>query len=197
MGTNIALDIGNRQLLGKILYEADILGFTLDSSLGGATYVCRPLLLPEDAEVLHTSVAELQFLGVGRLLARRVDGFGRNRTVVPLSLQELTELVDTLAGAAYLDDPFAAELDIPEDSAGLSLMWTDGPPGPNTFDFFIEGSCELDVRLWFHELRCKGALGQPLDLRAVASAVDRWWAAMRKGDARTHERGIFSGPTQE
>jgi hypothetical protein len=176
---------------GVALNEATLIGIEVSAEERGVVVTLAVLALPpgggaspEDPRV------QILLQPVGRIVASLRDREGER--VDRIDLDELESLAGSgqqpIYGWEFLD--VAGE---PQELKAPSLDWRSEPGGTShTLDLFQEIP-DLDVRIWFDELRIFDPDRVEIPFDEFTAAGVRWWDALYAGDSRTEGWGIVPG----
>jgi hypothetical protein len=195
---------------GAALNEATLVAVEVSAETRGAAVTFSVLALPADG-VPPPSDPRVRIVlqPVGRIAASLLHGSADDpgARVEEFELGRLEAVVasfgqQSVYGWKFLDVPETADEQeenyFPRWGDRLSLDWRSEPGGlAHSLELFQESSAgddrQLDLRLWFDELRIFD-----LELREIAfddftAAGARWWDALFANDPRTQGHGIVPG----
>lgn len=187
------LSDGERQGLNTALAEATCLGITVEEASAKVEIQLEVLTLAVDGETPppRRKVA-LVLDGVGRLAAsmRTLKWNQTQPTVQPLTIDGLSDAVRSFGGGRLHGWEF---IDLPESSwatwsglLSLDCVLSEGPT-PHVLDMFQEEGIrpdELDLRIWFDDLRIVDEAGHEIPLTDFIDGGKRWWYAHDHNDPR-------------
>jgi hypothetical protein len=184
-----------RNAFGVAFNEATLHGLELDEGRRIVAVTLEVLTLPEDGPAPSDSRVQVVLQPVGRIAASLREGADTGAQVVPFTAEELTGVVDSVAGVNvygwnYID---THERELAEWGERLSFDWRAGPGGlSHSLYLFQEGPPDLDVLVWFDELRVFDPSYREIPIAEFLDGGRRWWEAFRRHDPRTHGRGLAS-----
>jgi hypothetical protein len=184
-----------RNAFGVAFNEATLHGLELDEGRRIVAVTLEVLTLPEDGPAPSDSRVQVVLQPVGRIAASLREGSDTSAQVVPFTAEELTAVVDSVAGVNlygwnYID---THEKELAEWGERLSFDWRAGPDGlSHSLYLFQEGPRDLDLLVWFDELRVFDPSYREIPIAEFLDGGRRWWEAFRRHDPRTDGRGLVS-----
>jgi hypothetical protein len=181
--------------LNTALSEATCLGIEVDSARGRARIPLEVLSAPEQGAP-HTRRLDLQLDGVARIAASLRFHWWTilepEQTVLPLTLETLSEAVQTFGGSELHGWEF---VDPPESSWSQwsQLLSFDtvlsSEPAPHVLELTQQegiNNRELDVRIWFADVEVTEPDGKAVPQQEFVADGRRWWRRHERNDPATN-----------
>lgn len=170
--------------------EATLIALNFDLVRNRASATLELLGLPPTAAVMAKTIVELSLFPVGRIIVSLSEG-GKAKQV---KLQTVSTLVESFHGRPiygweFIDPP---NLNMAGLQNSLSLDYRPGDAGNAHVIHLFQESKErqLDVLMWFDDLRFDSTDGREIPIDEVITAGKGYWDAVFAGDPRARGGGI-------
>ena len=184
-----------RDAFGVAFNESTLHGLEFDKSRRIVAVTLDVLTLPEAGPAPSDSRVQVLLQPVGRIAASLRERADTGAQILPFTAEELTAVVDSVAGFNvygwdYID---VHDRELAKWGECLSFDWRASPGGlSHSLYLFQEGPRDLDLLVWFDELRVFDSSYREILIPEFLDGGRRWWEAFRTHDPRTRGRGLAS-----
>lgn len=179
-------------LLNHALNEARFLDLRLEGP--NALIEVRGLTYPPDGEP-EAALFTLCLVNFGRMAAslRRGDWNDDLAPIIPLNVDSLSSDLQPHLGRDLYGWDFVNSKEETRKNwisrLSLNMERTTGSQ-LNSLDLFQDGSCHLDLCIWFEQLKVLRADGREVNPEHFGRDGKAWWDAFNGGDPRTSQMGM-------